>query len=428
MTREALKLQPEAMNTQGKNRWPIAKILFVGACLLLCPGWCTCVPNTGATSRSLSKIRALDPVSAPHRLSRVGGTDDCPCENKDWCRPIQAVREREVYGFTSGTDDDWKHFDWDTVTTIAWANPNNSALMCYAHSKGVRVIAATPPGLPLTGDRGKRAEWIKSVVSLVQTHHMDGVTFDYEEPIAADAPERDYYTALVKEATEALHSAVPGSQVSVCAAWAPDNIDGRAYDYHSLAAVSDLLYVMVYDTRSQVFDRCLAGANAPLSLTQRGLARYMDIGVPKDKIILGVPWYGYTYPCVNMSSPQDIYCPIPFVPFRGVDCSDAAGAELDLRVILRKLEEGKNTTAVMWDDSVKAPYFNYVHEDGTIHQMWFDNAASLSLKYKLAHDMGIRGAGPFTYDDAVAKVDGPLQRTELPAMWKALADYARHYK
>ena len=78
---------------------------------------------------------------------------------------------------------------------------------------------------------------------------MDGVTFDYESPIAFNAPERGYYTALVAETTTALHAAVHGSQVSVCAAWSPDDIDGRAYDYTGLAAGSDFLYMMVYDTR-----------------------------------------------------------------------------------------------------------------------------------------------------------------------------------
>ena len=41
-------------------------------------------------------------------------------------------------------------------------------------------------------------------------------------------------------------------QVSVCAAWSPDDIDGRAYDYTGLADASDFLYIMFYDTRSQV--------------------------------------------------------------------------------------------------------------------------------------------------------------------------------
>lgn len=84
--------------------------------------------------------------------------------------------------------------------------------------------------------------------------------------------------------------------MTVCAAWSPDSIDGRAYDYASLAAYTDGLCqlslatrafysdskpcahdtnVMDYDTRSQIFDVCVASANAPLAGTERGIERFV---------------------------------------------------------------------------------------------------------------------------------------------------------
>jgi di-N-acetylchitobiase len=48
-----------------------------------------------------------------------------------------------------------------------------------------------------------------------------------------------------------------GYQTSVCAAWTPGTpwgVDNRAYDYKALADASDFLYVMQYDTRSQIYD------------------------------------------------------------------------------------------------------------------------------------------------------------------------------
>ena len=38
--------------------------------------------------------------------------------------------------------------------------------------------------------------------------------------------------------------------------------------------------------------------------------------------------YGYEYVCEPGTAPTARYCPIPFVPFRGVNCSDAAGTEV----------------------------------------------------------------------------------------------------
>jgi di-N-acetylchitobiase len=34
--------------------------------------------------------------------------------------------------------------------------------------------------------------------------------------------------------------------------WSPYDIDGRSYDYKGLAEAADLLFIMMYDTQSQV--------------------------------------------------------------------------------------------------------------------------------------------------------------------------------
>lgn len=35
-------------------------------------------------------------------------------------------------------------------------------------------------------------------------------------------------------------------------------------------------------------------------MTAHGLQTYLDLGIPVEKMILGVPWYGYNYPCIAM--------------------------------------------------------------------------------------------------------------------------------
>lgn len=60
------------------------------------------------------------------------------------------------------------------------------------------------------------------------------------------------YTALVQLAASELRAAVPGATISVDVPWSPYDIDGRSYDWAGLAAAADLLFVMVYDTQSQV--------------------------------------------------------------------------------------------------------------------------------------------------------------------------------
>lgn len=82
--------------------------------------------------------------------------------------------------------------------------------------------------------------------------------------------------------------------------WSPDAVDGRYYDMPALAAAADYLYVMDYDIRSQVYGRCLAGPNSPFGAASLGLRKYLQVpGLRPEQIILGVPWYGYGYTCLE---------------------------------------------------------------------------------------------------------------------------------
>lgn len=73
---------------------------------------------------------------------------------------------------------------------------------------------------------------------------------------------------------------------------------------------------------------------------------------------------GYDYPCAPDSSghevePTDRFCPIKFVPFRGVNCSDAAGHEMEFHLIQDTLDNNESLTGRMWDSSVSSPWYNY---------------------------------------------------------------------
>ena len=153
-------------------------------------------------------------------------------------------------------------------------------------------------------------------------------------------------------------------------AWSPENIDGRGYDYAALAkyadqgkadcvsechSVSVAVFVMSYDEQSQMWGggRCEARPNSPLIQTFSGVRKYLQLGVPPTKLILGLPWYGYRYPCLGKAlfSPlpslpllprprlelSSGVCYIAEVPFRGCNCTDAAGREFAYKDVMEML-------------------------------------------------------------------------------------------
>ena len=90
-------------------------------------------------------------------------------------------------------------------------------------------------------------------------------------------------------------------------------------------------------------------AVAPLPNVEAVL-RYALSVIPSEKIYLGIPNYGYDWP-------------LPYV--RG---------------------------ATKADEAAQSPYFRNTR-DGAVHEVWFEDARSMSAKLRLIARRGLRGAG-----------------------------------
>eukprot|EP00957_Ditylum_brightwellii_P002062 158370-Ditylum_brightwellii.AAC.1 len=281
---------------------------------------------------------------------------NCKSHDKNLCLPVQKKHVREIFGFGNGQGNIVLPLNYSLITTVAWWNGHNGIdEMCNAHAHNSRAITndapidtngkSHPVNLELLGsmvdDPSLRTEWVKIAVNHIITNFYDGLTFDFESPLSVNDPRNDAYVMLVKETNKALKDIDEGFQISVCASWGPGlplGIDGRAYDYKALADASDYLYVMQYDTRSQIFYDCTAAPNCPLSISKLGIEQYLALGIAPEKIIMGVPWYGYSYGCVDEGGGELLKCSeennqiqtchLKLVPFRGVECSDAAGSQI----------------------------------------------------------------------------------------------------
>ena len=304
----------------------------------------------------------------------------CPCANATLCRRISPPPRQEIFQFQVDPRN-WPFYDYSALTTVAlFGGTGADALagVCHGHAHGVRMVA----GAPLSNSPADLhnssyiAAFIDSMLATVNGSalgvELDGINFDVEGPLSgADAAA---LTAAVAQTAAAMKSAFgAGFQVSVDVAWSPECIDGRCYDYKGLADASDFLFVMAYDMRSQIKPPapCVASANSPFPGVQEGLLAFERIGVPASKLILGVPFYGYKYPCLRGTAPGAEVCPIAHVPFRNVSCSDAAGSEVCFSEVKRLLRNG-TTRPYTWDAALAAPTFNRV-ESGSTVQYWFDD-------------------------------------------------------
>ena len=112
-------------------------------------------------------------------------------------------------------------------------------------------------------------------------------------------------------------------------------------------------------------------AVAPLP-NVRAVLDYAVTEIPAEKLLLGVPNYGYDWP----------------LPYRqGETRAESLSNQEAIRRAIRYGAE------IQFDESAQAPWYRYTGEDGTLHEVWFEDARSQAAKLRLVAEYGFLGAG-----------------------------------
>ena len=128
-------------------------------------------------------------------------------------------------------------------------------------------------GFPeMTADPEKRKAFIDAVLQWCLANEFDGVDYDWEFP--ANDEEHAAYGRLLEETAEAFR---PHGLYVTVALGHTQSLDQAAYD------AVDVIHLMTYDMGY----RHSTEHNARLSVE-----RLIESGAPKDKIAMGVPFYG----------------------------------------------------------------------------------------------------------------------------------------
>jgi Di-N-acetylchitobiase len=353
----------------------------------------------------------------------------CPCSSAQLCAPVAIPlhSRKELFMFADNDLDDFASFNYTRLTTLAVFNRVLHApppvLLCEAHSKGVRVVYLVNIDEGELLNATATALWTQRVVADCVSSFCDGLNIDFESPVPANSAASRALSRLVKTTCDAMHQANPFSSCTFDVAWRAGDVDGRAYDYAAIAKATDFVFVMIYDTRSQLnLTECVAGANTPIDKVHSGIQSYLRIGVDPTKLIVGLPWYGYVYPCLPGHNAHNASaCAIKPVPFRGAPCSDASGREFWLRDILTMIASGQNTTAVQLERATQSLHVNWRNSStGELFQIWFDSADTLAQKCRTARlSRAAGGVGVWTVDMLPYGTNSGV----VQAMWAAFDEF-----
>lgn len=207
---------------------------------------------------------------------------------------------------------------------------------------------------------------IGELLAEMQGRGFSSVDVDFEYILAED---RDLFTGFVAELRNQLNA--EGYRVSV--ALAPKTSadqPGLLYegkDYRGLGEAADEVLLMTYEWGYKYGPPM---AVAPLNKV-RQVVEYALTEIPAEKILLGVPNYGYDWM-------------LPFVQGESQAVTIGHVEAVQIAII--------NGVAIEYDEIAQSPFFHY-EQDGVTHEVWFEDVRSLERKYDLIREYGLRGMG-----------------------------------
>ena len=142
----------------------------------------------------------------------------------------------------------------------------------------------------------------------------------------------------------------------------------EAHDYALLGEAADSVLLMTYEW-GYTYGPPMAVAPLP---QVRAVLDYAVSEIPRDKIFLGVPLYGYDWP-------------LPYV--RGETRADSLSPQYALELALERRAE------ILYDETARSPYYFYTDRGGRRHVVWFEDARSIDAKLRLVAEYGLRGVG-----------------------------------
>jgi len=215
--------------------------------------------------------------------------------------------------------------------------------------------------------------------------HDVNLNFEYVELTPRE--KADQYTDFVDYLNKRLEATI-GESTVVVSTFADSIVKERVTHIEELGKVSDMLFIMGYD-----FHRPSSNTAGPVSpIGGKGVHASYDLEtmlgdylafVPPNKILLGVPYYGYNWVverdeeyAKRINGGDDI----------GYSQSQTYEAIMETVITVKP--------DIKWDDLAKSPYFTYVSpETGSIREVYYDDVDSLRVKYDMVNELDLAGVG-----------------------------------
>jgi chitinase len=246
----------------------------------------------------------------------------------------------------------------------------------------------------LTAD--SRQKFVKSCISMMTQYGFDGVDIDWEYPTgggmegnSARPEDKENFTFLLAEFRKQLDElgSIDGRPYLLTIAAPASEFDYKNYELGKISESVDWINVMAYDFSGEWSST--TGFNAPLysdpnatTSDENGdttIQGYLAAGVPADKLVFGVPFYGRGWSGVDKVN-DGLYQPYTDIPDGTLEAGTFEYYDLAANYV------GKFQH--LWNDAAQVPWL-YDAETGMM--ISYDDPHSLALKADYVKQKGLGG-------------------------------------
>jgi spore germination protein len=219
-------------------------------------------------------------------------------------------------------------------------------------------------------DRIFQDEVLTNMLALIREKGADGMDLDMEYI----PPEYKLeFISMIRNAATLLHNSGYVLNVALAPKTSAEQTGllYEAHDYRAIGEIADFVFLMTYEWGYKYGPPM---AVAPLPNVKQVLD-YALSEIPREKIILGIPNYGYDWqlPYIREETAAETISNI-----EAVDRAIRMGAEIE------------------FDNRAASPFYNYPERGillPKVHIVWFEDVRSVLAKMDLAAENGIRGIG-----------------------------------
>lgn len=295
--------------------------------------------------------------------------------------PDGSIMTRDYEGFIEPGYDNWKNSKTlDNLIKKAKANNVRFALTIISHDDDITY--------EFLDCRNCWDVLADNIIAELKSKGIKDLNMDFEL-VEANAKEGypEKYSQLVNYLNFKLDEEFENS--FVVTSTLPDSVyKPRITDISTLSNASDALFVMAYDFHRPSSQT--AGPVAPLEggklVADYDITTMLDdylLQAPANKLVLGVPYYGYNWLVYDWSS---YATRIPGNDVLGYSISQTYEHVNDTKLAY--------SPTVLWDELAKVPYFTYFNsEKGTNRQVYYEDVNSLREKYQFAKKKNLAGIG-----------------------------------